>query len=88
MSIQSIKDFINKMNLAGVPMPVMRDPKTSLGSITATLVVLSSILMIVSLISSKVDKSGAVEFYVISLGAYLGRKFQTKGASIEDTKVP
>lgn len=88
MNLQSIKDFISKMNSAGAPMPVMRDPKTSIGSITATLVVLSSILVITSLVSKKVDQSGAVEFYIISLGAYLGRKFQTKNASIDDTKAP
>jgi hypothetical protein len=38
----SISDFIAKLNSAGVPLPVMRDPNTGKGSVTATTFVMSS----------------------------------------------
>jgi len=85
--IDQIKNFVKSWNVLGVGLPTMKDPKTNAGSITATLVVVSCACVVVSLISNKIDKSGAIEFYVISLGGYLGRKFQTKTATVEsDTK--
>lgn len=35
-------DFVNRMNKYGIPVPVVRDPKTGKGSITAALVVFSA----------------------------------------------
>jgi hypothetical protein len=67
-------------------MPVFRDPITQKGSVTLTLVVLSSILVIASLVTKKVEASGAAEFHLIALGAYLGRKFQTKSGNSIDAK--
>lgn len=39
---QKWTEFINKMNKYGVPVPVVRDPRTGKGSITAALVVFSA----------------------------------------------
>lgn len=90
MNLQSIKDSITSMNIVGVPLPVMRDPKTGKGSITATLVVMSSFLVMVSLFSKVIVKSGAFNFYVVSLSGYLGRKMMSDGSKMEisgdDTK--
>lgn len=36
------KAFVDKMNAQGIPLPTVRDPKSKEGSITATLVVVSS----------------------------------------------
>ena len=38
----SISEFIAKLNSAGIPIPVARDPNTGKGSITATTYVISS----------------------------------------------
>ncbi len=76
--VSKIKFFIKNWNVHGIGLPTVKDPKTNAGSITATLVVISCICVVASLISNKVDKSGSMQFYIISLGAYLGRKFQTK----------
>ena len=74
MNIQDIKDFFGKINALGFPIPMMRDPKTGLGSVTVSLVIVSAVCVIISLISKKVDQSGALSFHALALGAYLGRK--------------
>lgn len=87
-----VKTFINSMNSKGIPVFMIRDPKTSCGSITASLVFISSTVVLLSLIGSVtqkvkgIDVNNAIEFYLISLGAYLGRKYQSKnGQIIEST---
>lgn len=74
MNLDDVKTFFGKINSLGFPLPMMRDPKTGLGSITVSLVITSAICVIASLISNKIDKSGALSFYALTLGAYLGRK--------------
>jgi len=84
--IDKLKSYIQKANEFGIPVGVVRDPATGKGSISATLVVISSIMLIASLVTTKVSNSGAMEFYALSLAAYLGRKFQTKSGTSVDTK--
>lgn len=85
--LDKLKEFINKMNKAGVPVPFLRDPKTGVGSISLTLVFISANMVILSLIGSVnqlvkgIDVSNSLEFLMISLGAYLGRQYQ-KGSGI------
>lgn len=70
-----IKEFITNWNVLGVNIPLAKEPKTNTGSYTATLVVISSLCVILSLVSPKIDKSGAMVFYTTSACLYLGRKF-------------
>lgn len=63
MSLNDFKDkwisFVNRMNKYGVPVPVVRDPRTGKGSITAALVVFSAGLFgfcILFMIASTVAK--------------------------------
>lgn len=44
------KELVDKANTNGIPVPVVRDPKTGKGSITATLVVVSSGLCAISIL--------------------------------------
>ena len=44
------KEFVDKMNSKGIPMPMVRDPKLGIGSITATLVIVASGLCSISII--------------------------------------
>lgn len=48
--INKWKKLVNKANSHGIPFPMIRDPKTGLGSITATLVIMSSGLASISII--------------------------------------
>lgn len=76
--------FVSSMNEAGIPLPTLRDPKTKKGSVTFTLLFISSCILIVALLNSfanvfkGVDTSNAIQFFLICYGGYLGRKFQTK----------
>jgi hypothetical protein len=42
------KTFVEKLNSQGIPLPTLRDPKTKVGSITYTLVVVSACMCVVS----------------------------------------
>lgn len=99
--LEAWKKFINHMNQHGIPVPMVRDPQTGRGSITATLVVVSSglcsisILVMLLVFIAKVSEyfvitdatfasikeafSSALQFFIVSLAGYLGRKLQTKG---------
>jgi hypothetical protein len=48
--VQKWKDLVDTANSKGIPMPMVRDPKSGLGSITATLVVVSSGLCAISIL--------------------------------------
>lgn len=81
--LDRIKDFIKKMNVNGVPLPMVTDPRSKIGSVTVSLVVISCACVVASLISNKVDKSGSLSFFAISLSSYLGRKIITKDTTID-----
>ena len=83
--IAMMKKFRSTWNNKGINAPVMRDPKTGKGSITASLVVISCICVVISLVTNKLDKSGAFQFYLASIGVYLGRKITNKDGSIIDS---
>ena len=87
MDVSKLKDFVNKLNQQGVPMPMLKDPKTGTGSITATLVFLSfntallgQLGKITNLLGS-IDLTQANYLFLLSLGAYLGRRMQSNGAA-------
>ena len=88
--IEAIRKFINKMNAMGIPMPMLRDPKTGVGSVMLTLLFISANMVIIALLNSfanffkGVDTSNSIEFFMICLGGYLGRKFQTKSGNTID----
>jgi hypothetical protein len=88
------KAFIARMNDKGVPAPMIRDPKTLEGSVSLTLVFLSSVLVIVGVIgkwSGKlggIDMSYAMQFFWTSCSLYWGRKFQSKDVSFSDKELP
>jgi hypothetical protein len=84
--LDTIKSIISSWNSQGINLPVMRDPISGKGSITATLVVVSSFFVVLSLFIPTISNSGAFEFYIASATLYLGRKYQSKNGSTSDTK--
>ena len=48
--IEKWKQFVDKMNSRGVPVPTCRDPKTGAGSVTFTLVMVSGGLCAISIV--------------------------------------
>lgn len=98
------KAFVDKTNSMGLPLPMVRDPKTGKGSVTTTLVVASSglcaisIVMMLAVFVSKMTAfftlndttfnimkeafSSSMQFFIASLGGYLGRKMQKSGNDV------
>ena len=83
---EKIKALIQRGNEFGIPILVVTDPQTGKGSISASLVVISSIAVLASLVTAKVSNSGAFEFFVASCSLYFGRKFQSKSGNSIDAK--
>jgi hypothetical protein len=86
--VQKIKEIINKMNEKGIPIPMVRDPKTQKPSVSLTLVVISGNIVLISLLNSfanvfkGVDTESAIYWFIVCFGGYLGRKFQTNGKDL------
>jgi hypothetical protein len=84
--VDKAKDFINKMNAAGVPIPLIR--LNGSPTLTGTMVVLSFTTALLgqlgklSKVLGEVDLSQANYLLLICLSAYLGRKFQGNGKDV------
>ena len=80
---QKIKEFVNKLNEAGVPAPMLRDPSTGKGSVTLTMTVISFNTALLGQIGKITNFLGSVDLtqanylFLICLGAYLGRRMQS-----------
>lgn len=103
--ITKYKEFVANCNQNGIPFPMVRDPKTGKGSITATMVVVSffltalpSLIMLATVITKLAgiftltdaneaqlmnSFQSAIQLFIASLGAYLGRKFQKDENSVK-----
>ena len=80
-----LKQQIDKLNKYGVPLPMIRDPKTGLGSVSLTLVLLSSVYVQLALLNmfaqmfQGVDIVNALYWHGMSLALYFGRSFNKEG---------
>lgn len=78
--------------MQGIPFIWIRDPKTGIGSVSLTLVVVSSILVIIGCVGKWSGKLGTVDFhealelFFASTALYFGRNWKT-GTSTKDPAV-
>jgi len=78
------KMVVNRANAVGVPLPTIRDPKSGLGSVSLTLVFLSSFLVILGIVGKwskslgEIDIRNALEFFYASSALYFGRQWNKK----------
>jgi hypothetical protein len=90
--LDKLKEFAKQLNSLGIPLPMVRDPKTGIASVSLTLVVLSSIYVQVGLIGkySKlldgIDLNQAMNFFLISAGLYFGRNLSTQSVNSNQTQ--
>lgn len=83
-----VSDLVKTANMYGIPLPMVRDPKTGIGSVSLTLVFISSIMVILGLVGKwsgklgTIDIHNALEFFYASSALYFGRNWKT-GASAE-----
>ncbi len=87
------KEFVNLMNSNGIPLPVVRDPKTGFGSVSLTLVVISSLLVVAGIIGKwsnklgQIDIANALQFFYAACFLYFGRNMPSM-TSKEKEKEP
>jgi hypothetical protein len=88
------KNLVTKANSLGVPVPTVRDPKLGTGSISLTLVFISSLLVIIGIvgkwskIAGDIDMNNAMEFFYASSALYFGRQWQKVGPKTEGSTDP
>ena len=79
------KGFVGRMNQIGVPLPMIRDPKTGRGDVALTLVFLSSIWVQLGLIGKfantfqGIDISQALNWFYACCALYWARKLNSDG---------
>lgn len=89
--LDKLKNFANLLNSKGIPLPLAKDPKTGMASVSLTLLFLSSLYVQVGLIGkySKmldgIDLNQALNFFLISAGLYFGRNLSTPSVNSTPT---
>lgn len=79
--IEKWKQFVSDMNSKGIPVPMIRDPKTG-ASVSLTMVFLSFNIWVVSIVGKAagalggIDPSQTLNMFMVCAGLYFGRKFQ------------
>ena len=79
-------EYIKEKHISGIKVPTISDPTTGKGSISATLVFVSSIALLASLVTPKVSNSGSFEMFLAACSLYFGRKYQSKSGNSVDGK--
>lgn len=78
-------------NIFGLNVPMVKDPKTGKGSVSLTLVFLSSALVITGIVGKwsgfwgVIDIERALEFFYASSALYFGRQWTNKAKSASKT---
>ena len=87
------KGKLAEYNQKGFPLPMVRDPATGAGSVSLTLLILSSLYVQFSLLNKfvelvkGVDANNSQEFFIICASLYFGRALSKKVQSnSNDTK--
>lgn len=87
---KKLADLVRLANKYGIPLPMVRDPKTGIGSVSLTLVFISSIMVILGLVGKwsgrlgVVDINNSLEFFYASSALYFGRNWKTGAIVKED----
>lgn len=93
--LEKLKQLIIKLNEYGIPVPLLRDPKSKLPSITMTMMVVSFNFVLIGMIGKyarglDIDMSQAMYLFMTTSGLYLGRKLQNdtnkKTVTLDDGK--
>lgn len=92
--LEKIKEFITKLNTAGIPIPALKDPKNG-PSVSLTLLFLSSLYVQVGLIGKftklleGVDIQSAINWFLICAGLYFARNVTSSktGVNIDNSTI-
>lgn len=81
-------DIARELNVRGIPMPMIRDPKTGQGSVSLTLVFISFNFCLIAMAGKwagklgGVDPSQALNLFMVCAGLYWSRKLQKDSKGI------
>lgn len=90
--IEKLKQFANKLNQAGIPLPLLRDPKYGVSSVSLTMMFGSFVICAVGLIGKAsgflggVDLSQALTLLGITSALYYGRNFNSQTGEVGKEK--
>lgn len=86
------KTFIVRMNTKGIPIPILRDPKTQEGSVSLTLVFISFNVVLAGLVGKwagalgGIDLNQALNLFYACAALYWGRKIKMDDVSTSSQK--
>jgi hypothetical protein len=92
VDFSKFKGFFSKLNDLGIPVPLIRDPKTGKASVSLTLVFISSFYVQVAILNKfaqlfkGVDTETSVQFFLICSGLYFGRTLTKDGKKVESSE--
>ena len=80
--MEKLKELFRRMDELGIPLPMLRDPKSGASSVTLTMMVISFNIVAFGLIGKytknlDIDMSQAMYLFMTTSGLYLGRKMQS-----------
>ena len=97
MSINSViakwKQIVEIANDRGIPLPMVRDPQSLEGSVSLTLVCMSSFLVVVGIVGKAagvlggIDMNSAFNFFYASTTLYFGHNWinkEAKSSKVDD----
>jgi hypothetical protein len=91
--LPKIKNGLTYLNKHGIPLPMIKDPKTGLGSVSLTLVFLSSIYVQLALLNmfaqmfKGVDIVNALYWHGMTLALYFGRGFSSRSPDGNESSI-
>jgi len=89
---QKLSEFAGKMNKLGIPIPVIRDPSTGVGSVSLTLVFISFNIVLVGLIGKAsgafggIDLTQALNLFYACAALYWGRQLSKSNPNPDEVK--
>jgi len=83
---EKLKQLLLKLNRDGIPIPLLRDPKSGMGSISFTLTIVSATIVAVGLVLNstklvEINVSDAEYWFMACAGLYFGRNMSTNSAT-------
>lgn len=85
----NINDLIKQLQSNGIPIILLKCPKTKEPSLSLTLVVISAFFVVISILSNffaflkGINHDQALDFFMTSCALYFGRGFSSSKGSLE-----
>jgi len=82
--IEKLKLLFQKLNEKGIPIPLLTDPRTKIGSVSLTMLVISFNIVLIGLVGKwskylDIDLQQAIYWFMVCSGLYFGRAVSKNG---------